>query len=61
MSSLVVFVAGAVVFALTVYGAVMSMGLMLHRSFRDQNHRYGAPVVADPADRVSPVGADGLR
>jgi hypothetical protein len=61
MSSLVVFVVGAVVFALTVYGAVMSMGLMLHRSFRAQNDRYGAPVVADPADRVPVDAVDELR
>jgi hypothetical protein len=50
MSSLVVFAVGVVVFALTVYGAVMATGLALDRTFSDQNDRYRRRVVANSPD-----------
>jgi hypothetical protein len=54
MSSVVVFAVGVVVFALTVYGAVMATGLALDRSFSVQNARYRRRVVADSSG--VPVG-----
>ncbi len=40
MSSLVIFVVGSVVFALTVYGAVMGAGITLTRRFYRENDHY---------------------
>jgi hypothetical protein len=40
MSSLIIFTVGAVIFAITVYGAVMSAGVVLTRRFYEQNDAY---------------------
>lgn len=40
MSSAIIFAVGAVIFAITVYGAVMSGGIALTRRFYEQNDSY---------------------
>lgn len=40
MSYTVIFIIGAVVFALTVYGSVMGAGVALTRRFYEQNEAY---------------------
>jgi hypothetical protein len=48
VSSLVVFIVGAIVFAITVYGTVMAGGIALGRV---QDHEQDAPASAAASDR----------
>ena len=40
MSNLVIFIVGAIVFSLTVYGAVMGAGIALTRNFYRENENF---------------------
>ena len=40
MSTTIIFIVGAAVFALTVFGSVMASGVALTRRFYEENHSY---------------------
>ncbi len=55
MSETVLFVVGIVIFAITIYGAVMAGGLMLTRVELAQEPDSGPGAADDPAPRGLPV------
>jgi len=58
MSSAVIFGVGAIVFAITVYGVVMSGGILLTRRFYEQNDGYTDRPGFENAGPGRPKGFD---
>lgn len=57
MSAVVIFIAGSVVFSLTVYGAVMGAGIALTRRFYEENDGYTDRPGFEEAGAGRPAGS----
>lgn len=58
MSSAVIFIVGAVIFAVTVYGAVIAGGLSLTRRQLDEDAEFRRRVADDQRDARVPIRAE---
>ena len=58
MSTTVIFAVGAVIFAITVYGAVMTGGIFLTKRVSEQNDAYTDKPGFDKAGPGRPGGTD---